>query len=337
MSGARGKTLQDLAKATRLSVSGASLALRNHPSIPQKTVERVRRAAQTIGYRKDIRVASLMANIRRNRVASDREVVAFVWVGISKRESVENGYFRLVYNGTKARAEISGCTLAEFWLEEPGMSQARVGSILRARGIVGVVFSPPLHGMAIELNWEWDNFACAVIGNTEWRPAFHRAAHHQFHSVWRTMERLCGEGFKRPAALFSRDHHERLHGAHYAAFIANHPSPKLALELAKISPPEEFTRLKPWSKSLDPDALIIGWYTYPAMTRQLRSLAPQARRVVTLDWYPGVAVAGMDQCNDVIAASALDLVVAQLHQNERGIPIHPKTVLIDGVWREASQ
>lgn len=334
MAATRGKTLRDLAKATRLSVSGVSLALRNHPSIPRATVEKVRRTAQTIGYRMDMRVASLMANIRRNKLAADREVIAFVWVGISKHESSTNGYFRTVYEGTKTRAEQSGCTLAAFWLDEPGMSQSRLGRILRARGIVGVVFSPPLHGTMIELDWEWEDFACAIIGNTEWRPALHRAAHHQYHSVWRIMDRLRSEGFKRPAALFSRDIHERLHGTHFAAFVANHPSPELAGRLAKVSPPEEFARLEPWPKVLNPDALIIGWFTYPAMTRKLSSLAPNARRIVTLDWYPGVTVPGMDQCNEVIAASALDLVVAQLHQNERGIPLHPKTVLIDGVWRE---
>jgi LacI family transcriptional regulator len=330
----RGKTLKDLAKATGLSVSGVSYALRRHPSIPAATVEKVVRAAEQIGYRMDLRVASLMSNIRRNRPSKEREVLAFVWVGISRKERDALGYFQIIYEATRLRAEQAGCSLQEFWADDPGMSQARLCGILRSRGIVGVIFSPPVHGMTIHFDWEWEHFACAIIGNTDWRPALHRAALHHYRAMWHAMERLRCEGYQRPAVLLSADIHGRLHGVHYAAFLVNHPSPELAINLAKISVPGDYAKLKSWPAALEPDALIIGWYTYPTMTRALRKLAPKAKRVVTLDWYPQSGLPGIDQCNTVIAASAVDLVVAQLHRNERGVPEHPKTTLIDGVWRE---
>ncbi|MGH7945767.1 MAG: Ig-like domain-containing protein [Opitutaceae bacterium] len=40
---------------------------------------------------------------------------------------------------------------------------------------------------------------------------------------------------------------------------------------------------------------------------------------------------------DRIAASAVDLVVAQLHRNDRGIPAQPSSLLLDGVWREQNK
>jgi hypothetical protein len=30
----------------------------------------------------------------------------------------------------------------------------------------------------------------------------------------------------------------------------------------------------------------------------------------------------------------VDLMVAQLHRNERGVPAHPPTLLLEGEWRE---
>ena len=63
-------------------------------------------------------------------------------------------------------------------------------------------------------------------------------------------------------------------------------------------------------------------------------MAPKAKRVVTLDWHPKGALPGMDVRNDQIAANAVDLVVAQLHRNERGIPAISTALLLDGAWRE---
>jgi LacI family transcriptional regulator len=36
----------------------------------------------------------------------------------------------------------------------------------------------------------------------------------------------------------------------------------------------------------------------------------------------------------LVAASAVDLVVAQLHRNERGAPAHPTTLLLEGEWKD---
>lgn len=331
------KTLRDLARAARLSLSGTSYALRAHPSIPTKTVARVRRLAEEIGYRPDLRVASLMSHIRRQQSPRARETLAFVWVSTYRHEvfpAYHRHYLNTVLAGARLRAEQLGCTLAEFWLEESGMTPRRLEEILKARGITGVVFSPAMHDLAVTLDWDWSAFACAIIGNTDWRPNLHRAGHHHYRSMWLTLQRLRDEGCVRPAAILSRSIHERIHGVHLAAFQVNHPAPDLAGELAQFALPEQRDRLRRWTRRHAPDALIIGWPVTATAAVALRALAPLARRVVTLDWQPDGALPGMDVGNDIIAANAVELVVAQLHRNERGVPAHPATHLIEGVWRE---
>jgi hypothetical protein len=44
-------------------------------------------------------------------------------------------------------------------------------------------------------------------------------------------------------------------------------------------------------------------------------------------------VPGIDQQADVLGAAAVDLLVAQYQQNERGIPEAPRIVMTEGLWR----
>ena len=59
--------MQDIADRVGLSRSAVSLALRNHPSIPEATRERVRQAAAELGYRRNPLVAALMMQLRQPR------------------------------------------------------------------------------------------------------------------------------------------------------------------------------------------------------------------------------------------------------------------------------
>src|SRR5688500_14127368 len=105
---AHATTLKDVAAAAGMSVSGVSYALRGHPSIPVGTVERVRAIAAKLGYRADLRIASVMAHIRRQRLPRNREMLAFVWVSTppgQKFPAFHQHYLRTILAGAKARAE----------------------------------------------------------------------------------------------------------------------------------------------------------------------------------------------------------------------------------------
>ncbi|MBC8010450.1 MAG: hypothetical protein H7067_10170 [Burkholderiales bacterium] len=62
-----------------------------------------------------------------------------------------------------------------------------------------------------------------------------------------------------------------------------------------------------------------------------------AERTVLLDWRAGEGASGIDQGYDAIAASAVDLVVAQLSHNERGLPDPPQMLLFPGRWRGGAE
>ena len=327
----RSCSLAQVAHAADVALSTASLALRDSPRVLPATKERIQAVAARLGYQPDLRVASLMARIRRNAALRDREHLAFVWVSTTKRESQQHDFPISLRQGARTRAEQLGCVLSEFWLNDEGMSARRLEQILGARGITGVIFSAPLHDMEVRIDWDWSHFAGAVIGNTNWTPNLHRVAHHHYRSMWTTMEHLRGEGSQRPAALLHEAHHRRLHGVQWAAFVANHPQPALAPAMARFDRPADPGELRGWFRRIRADALILSLGQDRPTVEKLRQLSG-IRRVVALD-YTGSAP-GVDMRHDLIAATAVETVVAQLHRNERGIPRLPSTLLLEGEWRE---
>jgi len=56
--------------------------------------------------------------------------------------------------------------------------------------------------------------------------------------------------------------------------------------------------------------------------------------VVTLNRRARSEIAGVNQGYEIIAGHAVDLVVAQLQRNERGLPEAPRALLFPGRWVE---
>ena len=328
-------SLVKVAREADVALSTASLALRGSPLVKAATADRVRAAAARLGYQADLRMGSLMARIRRAKAGRDRERLAFVWVSATRAETRRHYFCKATFAGAKRRAEELGCAVEEFWLRDDGMSAARLETVLVTRGITGVVFSAPLHDMEVSVDWNWSHFAAAIIGNSEFHPSLHRAGHYHYRSMWTAMEKIRAAGCGRPAAILDASHHRRIHGVHQAAFLANHPLPKQALAMTRFDLPGTAAETLAWVTAAKADALIFVVRPPEETLRVLREV-PALKRIVTLA-SATADLPGIDMREDLIAASAVDLVVAQLHRNERGVPAHPTTLLLEGEWRECGK
>ncbi len=325
-------SLLKVARAAGVAASTASLALRGSPLVKAATTAKVKAAAERLGYRADPRVGSLMARIRRAKATKDRERLAFVWVSATRVDTRREWFSKVAFGGAKRRAEELGCALEEFWLHDDGMTAARLENILVTRGITGVVFSAPMRDMEVTVEWNWGHFASAIIGNSEFYPSLYRAGHYHYRSMWTAMEKLRLAGCVRPAVILHAPHHRRIHGVHQAAFLANHPLPGQALAMTRFGLPDTDGETRVWLAKIKADALILVVRPAEAKLKVLRAI-PALKRMVTLA-SATEELPGIDMREDLVAASAVDLVVAQLHRNERGVPAHPTTLLLEGEWRE---
>jgi LacI family transcriptional regulator len=305
--------------------------LRGHPKIPPATTARVRAAAEQLGYRPNPGVAALMAHIRRAHPVTQGERIAFLWLAASPKERT----FPEIFEGARKRAEQLGYILEEFWLESPGMDAARLSQIIRARGITGVVISPIIEGHpGFAIDWDWGQFAPAIIGNAACRPELHHAAHHHFDGMRSALLALRGRGLYRIAALIDLDVNERAKRAVSGAFIEHHSDPATARQKLRLQSRDDLTGVATWLRRVRPEALITTRKYAEMLVRQRSPWLARMEVAVINRTHGGCRWPGIDQAEDVIAANAVDLVVEQLLRNERGIPRHVKMVLVPGRWIE---
>jgi DNA-binding LacI/PurR family transcriptional regulator len=228
-----------------------------------------------------------------------------------------------------------GFGLEQFWTNDPGMSDARLETILRARGIVGVVLSPITTGeSALTLDWDWRHFAPAVIGNVTWTPDLHHAGHHHYLAMHMALLELAQLGCTRPVALIEAKTSERAKHAWEAAFLTGLGDVREAAErVRRVANPAD-PQLAGWVEARQPDVLIVSETTLLAAPGLAAVIRRRRLPVITLYWSKATpaGIGGVDQCYDRIAAHAVDLVVAQLNSNEFGVPDLPRIMLFPGRW-----
>jgi LacI family transcriptional regulator len=322
-------TLAQIAEEAGVARATVSYALREHPKIPIETALRVRRAAERLGYQPNPQVSSLMAHIRRGRPLAQGERIAFLW--LHARPGLRT--FPFIFAGARRRAEQLGYALEEFWLDEPGMSHVRLGQIIRARGITGLVISPILEGLPhFTINWDWTQFAPAIVGNAGCTPELHHAGFHHFMGMRTALLALQQAGAQRIAAVVDLDINERTKRALSSAFVAHSVNPERAPRWIRVQTHGVMTGIVSWLRKLGPDAVI----THCWLAQRLTDLHPALIKklpIAVLDRRPGeCAWPGIDQGEEVIAANAVDLVVGQLLRNERGAPEHVKMLFFPGRW-----
>jgi DNA-binding LacI/PurR family transcriptional regulator len=141
------------------------------------------------------------------------------------------------------------------------------------------------------------------------------------------------QGHKRIGFYCGSTINERMFRAWSASFLAHHPlaTARKAAGAAEDASQADFLA---WMRKGKPEVVIDGGHVVMEWLKAL----PESKRpiLVTLAWrsdFPEVT--GIDQQADVLGAAAVDLLVTQYQQNERGIPEAPKIVMTEGVWRAA--
>lgn len=327
-------SLTKIARAANLGVSTVSYALRNNPKIPPATRERIRQLADKMGYRPHPAVSTLMAHIKSARLPKAATRIAFVWVE-PEIAGLNSSFNQQSIAGARQRARELGYSVEEFRLFDKGMTSRRLGAILTARGITGIVFSGCDRRTSISLDMEWKAHAFAIIGNARCTPELHRAGYYHYMGMRRIMLELGSRGYRRPAAVLESIVNERASRTWEAAFLAYHPTPNRAQAALKKMDVIDPAILRPWLEKCRPDVLIVTKQVFIAPLR--KALGPSGKSVgfavISLD-ETTTDICGINPGHQRVAANALDLVVGQLMRNETGIPEDPKELLFDGHWVE---
>jgi LacI family transcriptional regulator len=330
-------TLREIARRAGVSHTAVSLALRNDPSLPARTRARLRRLADTMGYRPNVLVSALMTQVRRRNPQRAPEVLGFLTGGATgedwRNHSASVGFFE----GAQRRAQELGMRMETFWLGMDGVRAAEICRILRTRSIRGNLITPfPVPVYPTELDWA--HLVCVALGYAFKSQPLHRATHHHFRGSFTALENLVQLGYGRIGLLLDEFENSRVGYAWLGGYLSARQVHGVAqLEPLILADPGDSQNVRRWLDRERPDA-VIGFGP-----RQLRSLQAAGKAIprdvafAALDvQQTNLAalhqVSGIDQNLPLIGATAIDILAGQLYHNEHGLPQRPMLSMIEGFW-----
>lgn len=331
-------TLREIARRAGVSHTTVSLSLRNHPSIPEATREKLRHLADELGYRSNVLVSALMSQVRLKQHKSGPEIVGFLTGGPAADEWKNHSASVGFYEGARRRAQQIGMRIEPFWLGPGGAHANAACRMLRTRAIRGHLITPfavPVY----EHELDWPHLICVGLGYVFNQHALHRATHNHFRGAFLAYEELVKRGYRRIGLMLDRDDQNRrvnygwLGG--YLAAQNTHGGPRLEPLLTTAG--EELPQAKGWLREARPDAIIgFGPTQFHVLTRLgysiPRDLAYAALDVEQMHLAHVEEVSGINQNLPLIGATAIDILASQLYHNELGLPQRPVFSMIEGYW-----
>jgi len=327
-----GPSLRAIAQRADVSVAAVSMALRNHPRIPDATRERIQRLAIELGWRPNPLLAEAMSAIRSGQPVAERVTLAWV-TAHSRRDGWRRvPFFRRSFEGASHRAAAAGYRLDHFWLGDADGHAARLSDILVARGIVGVVIAPLPKPSSLAL--DWSHFSAVTIAYSLTAPRLHRATDNHVGSARLAFTSLTSTGRRRIGLALEGASDRRVNGLWSAGYLLEAQDsdqtggpqihrPAQLEESAFI----EWVRRTRIDAVLGTDARLAGWL------RTAGFRVPEDIAYADLD-VPAAdgSLAGIYQDAEGIGSAAIDLVAGQLLRHERGLPECPKAISIDSRW-----
>ncbi|HEY0945083.1 MAG TPA: LacI family DNA-binding transcriptional regulator [Opitutaceae bacterium] len=328
-------TIRDIAERAGVHYSTVSLALRNSPKLRPEICARIRSIARELGYVPDPAMAALSAYRNTTRPVRYQSTLAWVnnWPVRTDLRAVKT--FDLYYRGAVERARQLGFRIDELWLHAPSMTPASAHAILRARNINGLLIAPqPFAHTPLHLNLA--DFSPVAFGYSLQPANLHVVTSHQYQAVQLLMHKLLALGYRRIGLFIRADWNEKVNSAYLGGVLLGQhqqrPEDRVPPLLPELGLEHEFVG---WFKAHRPDVVVaIDRRVREWITDGLRLRIPEDVGLVHLNidskdpW-----MAGIDQNDWLIGATAVDFLAGMLQRNERGIPGTPIRTLVEGVWK----
>jgi LacI family transcriptional regulator len=326
-------TLRNIAQALGVSHVTVSLALRNHPKIPEARRLQIQALAQEMGYRPNPMAAALAHHKRSTRVTPIKSVLAWLnqWPNPKTLRSY-NEYDRY-WRGAYAAAEKFGYRLEEFCCGDR-MSLARTEKILLTRSIHGILLPPHLPGA----NWNglrWERFSAVRFGRSIKNPRLHIVTSDQVANTMLAFQQIRRSGYER-VGFVTGTASER--GALFkAGFLMSQADLKrsLQLPLCVLREPagaDEVQALSQWLDHAKPDAILTDLREVRDLLHQAGRRVPEDIGLAAVSILDGNADAGIDQHPEEIGRVAVLLIISLLNDHAVGVPPIFRQSLIEGSW-----
>jgi DNA-binding LacI/PurR family transcriptional regulator len=328
-------TQKDVARTAGVTQATVSLALRNHPEVSVGTRTRIQAIAKQLGYTPDPYLAGLSAYRKTQRPAKFQASLAWLSNYLAGESWRNFPAFRGYFEGATTRARELGYCLEEFRLRTPGMTCARMESILATRNIGGILVAPqPLAGT--KLNFSFERFSAVTFGYTLAEPQLHVTALNMFRAMEIVFRRLIALGYRRPGLALAAESDWRADRNWSAAFWSEQQNLPVNRRVPLLlGQPLERQSFLAWFKQHQPDVVVAIWPEVLAWLVEAGVTVPETVGLALLTVPDGgVLYSGIWENPQMIGAKAVEFLVDLTHRSERGCPQVPLTMLVAGTWVE---
>jgi len=251
-------TLKDIAAQCGVSVATVSYALREDPRIAKQTGQRVRAAAEQLGYRPDPLLSALISY--RSDVKSERLKGEVAMLYPCEKTSPRTRLFQVHRECFGRRMVDHGYSVSDFYLDTLGYSVKRLRQILLARNIRGVALAWGFETTTLP-DFPWQDFVVVSTERVMVHPHLDRISMNHFRAIRVVMDKIRAKGHTRIALIFHDDTppvvKKNILGSYLVEMQAagKDPGPLTPFEYIRGESPARFLR---WFHTTKPTALLCG-------------------------------------------------------------------------------
>ena len=332
--------MKDIALTAGVSKTAVSLALRNDPQISPEQRKHIQEIAKSMGYVRNPKIGEIMSQMRGAKTRNAHGILAIINCNQSQSAFRDHPTIPNYVKGCKRRAESLGYATDTFWLYEPGITSSRWISVLKSRGISGIVLVGMMRQNRIPDFFKpvVAEYPTTVTGVRTRKPAlsFSCADHHML--TLQAFERAIAMGYQRPGLVMEKTIDYLVELRFTSAFITgqrkylpveNHVNAFVDYDAAK----DNRSLFDEWLERERPDVILTLFTSIEKWVRAAGLKVPGDLGLIQLEWQEqNPHWAGMDQHNDICGEAAVDMAINLIHNGEIGFPEFPRATLIGSSW-----
>jgi len=321
-------TMADIAREVGCNPSTVSLALRGHPSIPERTSARIRRVAERIGYVRHAAFEVLAQQRWQRKEAPEQAVLALVEDPIAENNSYRMRFHeQLLQAGRKA-----GYRIDRFFCASRAEAR-KLNRVLIHRGIEGVILGETLSSPEVP-EFDWKRFSVVALQSERPRVPFHQVTYDYFDGARLATRKAIEAGRHRIGLVVLTHGAGERDYAHVGGFLAEMRLGAQGLRpLVKLCPFNRSKEIPAWIRRHKIEVVIGSTESLLVQLRLADLKCPEDIWFISLREAESAGVACIARNQADVAEATISLLHSELKLNHKGIPKHPLRISILPDWQ----
>ncbi len=328
-------TLRDIAAETGFHFTTVGLALRGGTQLPKATIEKVRAAADRMGYRPSP-LLSALSSFRNHPQKTLTGIIGFLCTYDFRLVAKTDVRAHRMFKAAAAFADARGFKLEPIQIDLIHPNPSHVAAVLAARGIHAVILPPlmPRAGPFMEL--PWDKFSVVGVGYsiTNLRP--HRVCFSHFQGMLLHLRKLRERGYERIGLTMNSEVNVRTGGNLLGALLAEqrgHDRRSWIEPCLVTNAHVDRKKIIQWIRREKPDCVLLdGAETFELIQAEGFRVPEDFGVALTSRDDETSPIAGIDEQDEHLGEAAVDFVVSLLRTDERGLPKYPRYAMVEARW-----